>query len=125
MLIDFKNKTLVKLKAMELEKGWKVVQNIIIPDEKILYAFSSMRDKLIFTDKRIVSVNVQGITGSKIDYTSIPYSKIQAFSVETSGTFDLDSELEICISGLGTIKFELDSSTNVKGLCQTISTFIL
>lgn len=124
-MIDFTNKNLIKLKSYDLRDGEKVVQHIIIPNEKVIYAFSSMRDKLIFTDKRIISVNVQGITGSKVDYTSIPYSKIQTFSVETSGAFDLDAELDICISGLGTVRFELSASTNIKDVCQTISGYIL
>ena len=84
-----------------------------------------MRDKLIFTNKRIISVNVQGITGKKVDYTSIPYSKIQVFSIETSGTFDLDSELDVTISGLGTIRFELNAQTDIKSLGQYMSAQIL
>ena len=124
-MIDFTNKNLIKLKGIDLKDGEKIVQNIVIPNEKVIYAFSSMRDKLVFTDKRIISVNVQGLTGSKVDYTSIPYSKIQAFSVETSGTFDLDAELDICISGLGTVRFELAGSTNIREICQSISAYIL
>ena len=84
-----------------------------------------MRDKLIFTDKRIISVNIQGVTGKKTDFSSIPYSKIQVFSIETSGTFDLDSELDVTISGLGTIRFELSSQSNIKELGQFISTYVL
>ena len=94
-------------------------------NEEIAFAFTSMRDKLIFTDKRVVSVNVQGITGKKVDYTSIPYSKIQVFSIETSGTLDLDSELDITISGLGTVRFELSSQTDIKSLGQYISNKVL
>lgn len=56
---------------------------------------------MMFTNKRIFAVNVQGLTGSKVDISSLPYSKIQAFSIETAGTFDRDSELEMYFSGLG------------------------
>lgn len=124
-MIDFTNKSIIKLKPIDLEEGKKVVESLLIPDENVMNAFTSMRDKLVFTDKRIISVNAQGITGKKVDYTSIPYSKIQVFSIETSGTFDLDSELDVTISGLGTVRFELSAKTDIKKLGQTISTFVL
>ena len=124
-LIDFTNKTLIKLKPSDLKDGIKSVSNILINNEEVTFSFSSMRDKLIFTNKRIISVNVQGITGKKVDYTSIPYSKIQVFSIETSGTFDLDSELDVTISGLGTIRFELSAQTDIKNLGQYLSSHII
>ena len=124
-MIDFTNKTLIKLKPTDLKDGMSTVSNLLIPNEEIGFAFSSMRDKLVFTNKRIIAVNTQGITGKKVDYTSIPYSKIHVFSIETSGTFDLDSELDVTISGLGTIRFELSSQTDIKKLGQFLSTFIV
>lgn len=124
-MIDFSNKNLIKLKEMDNADGQKVVEKLLVPDEKVVFSFTSMRDKLIFTDKRIISVNVQGITGAKIDYTSIPYSKIQVFSIETAGTFDLDAELDVTVSGLGTVRFELLAKTNIRELGQHMSKYIL
>lgn len=124
-MIDFTNKTLIKLKPTEIKEGERTVNNILIPNEEVAFSFSSMRDKLVFTNKRIISVNVQGISGRKVDYTSIPYSKIQVFSIETSGTFDLDSELDVTISGLGTIRFELSSQTDIRKLGQYLSMLIV
>lgn len=124
-MVDFKNKTLFKLKAIDNKEGEKIVSDILIPNEKVFASFGSLRDKLVFTDKRIISINVQGITGTKKDFTSIPYSKIQTYSVETAGTLDLDAELDITISGLGTVRFELTSSSNIKEICAKISEKIL
>lgn len=124
-MIDFTNKSLIKLKEMDNKEGQKVVEKLLIPDENIVFSFSSMRDKLIFTNKRIISVNVQGITGAKTDYTSIPYSKIQVFSIETAGVLDLDAELDITVSGLGTVRFELSARTNIRELGQHMSKYIL
>ena len=124
-MIDFTNKNLIKLKEMDTKEGQKVVEKLLIPDENVMFSFSSMRDKLIFTNKRIISVNVQGITGAKTDYTSIPYSKIQVFSIETAGTFDLDAELDVTVSGLGTVRFELSAKTNIRELGQHMSKYIL
>ncbi|MFQ7309114.1 MAG: PH domain-containing protein [Mediterraneibacter sp.] len=49
---------------------------------------------------------MQGITGSKKDFTYLPYSRVQAFSIETAGTLDMDAELPLCCSGLGSVKFD-------------------
>ena len=80
---------------------------------------------LFFINKRIISVNVQGLTGKKKDFTTLPYSKIQAFSVETSGVLDLDSELELYFSGLGKVKFEFTSGSDIVTLGKLISEKIL
>jgi hypothetical protein len=75
---------------------------------------------VVFTNKRIIAVDVQGITGSKKEYASLPYKNIVAFSIETAGTFDLDAELEIWFSSLGKLKFEVTGSTDI----ATISKYI-
>lgn len=72
---------------------------ILAPGEKVEHAYQLLRDYFVFTDKRFVLVDKQGLTGSKVSYHSIPYRSITHFSVETAGTFDLDAELKIWISG--------------------------
>ena len=124
-MIDFKNKSVIKLKAVSIDDVHKLVDDLLIDNEYIIAAFSSMRDKLVFTDKRIISINVQGITGSKVDYTFIPYNKIQLFSIETAGMLDLDAEIDVVVSAIGTIRFELSSSSDIKKICKKISEKIL
>lgn len=124
-MIDFTNKSIIKLKPMSNAEGENEVKDLLVPNETITFAFVSMRDKLVFTDKRIISINVKGVTGKKVDYSSIPYSNIQAFSIESAGTLDLDSELDITISGLGTVRFELSNKTDIRKLGQSISTYVL
>ena len=75
---------------------------ILMPAEKVEHAYQLIRDYFVFTDKRFVMVDKQGITGSKVEYHSIPYKSITHFSIETAGTFDLDAELKIWISGTAT-----------------------
>jgi hypothetical protein len=72
---------------------------LLAKGEVVEHAYQLIRDYLVFTDKRFVMVDKQGITGSKVEYHSIPYKSITHFSVETGGTFDLDAELKIWISG--------------------------
>lgn len=74
-------------------------QKVLAPGETVEHAYQLFRDYFVFTSKRLVMVDKQGLTGSKIEYHSIPYKSITNFSVETAGTFDLDAELKIWISG--------------------------
>ena len=123
-MIDFKNAPYVKLKLDKTPKV-KEVSSLLIPGEKVINSYTGMRDYVVFTDKRVISVNVQGLTGKKKDYTSMPYSKVSAFSVETAGTFDIDSELELYFSGVGKVKFEFAGNTDIVAIGQAISTYVL
>jgi hypothetical protein len=72
---------------------------ILAPGEKVEHAYQLIRDYFVFTDRRFILVDKQGLTGNKVEYHSIPYRSITHFSIETGGTFDLDAELKIWISG--------------------------
>ena len=96
-----------------------------INGEEIIGAYKAMRDYCVFTNKRVIAVNVQGMTGKKKDFTSLPYSKVSAYSIETAGVFDLDSELEMYFSGLGKVKFEFSGQSNIVQIGQVISSYIL
>ncbi|SEA21980.1 PH domain-containing protein [Psychroflexus halocasei] len=71
---------------------------LLIDNEQIDIGFKLIRDTLIFTNKRLILVNVQGLTGKKTEYLSVAYKSISRFSIESAGTFDLDAELKIWIS---------------------------
>ncbi|MCY9110153.1 PH domain-containing protein [Bacillus atrophaeus] len=73
--------------------------SILIEGESVDAAFKLVRDLIVFTEKRLILVDKQGLTGKKTEYQSIPYKSISRFSIETAGRFDLDSELKIWISG--------------------------
>jgi len=125
MGIDFSNKKVFKLNQENIGNGINAVSNLLIENEQVIGSYVSMRDRVIFTNKRIISINVQGITGSKKAFTSFPYSKIQLFSIETAGTIDLDSELEIFLSGGINMKFEFYGTNNIQEIGRMISMFIL
>lgn len=124
-MIDFQNASFLKLKKVSDSTYFQILLPIVTSGEDIIATYQSMRDGIVFTNKRIIAINVQGITGKKKDVTSLPYSKIQAFSVETAGVLDLDSELELWFSGLGKVTFEFTSDCNVSEICKTISNFVL
>lgn len=124
-MIDFQNASFMKLKPVPSSTFEAMVSPMFVSDETILGTFQGIRDGVVFTNKRIISINVQGITGKKKDFSSLPYSKIQAYSVETAGVIDLDSELELWFSGMGKVKFEFVSKADISALCRTISGFVL
>jgi hypothetical protein len=90
---------------------------VLVPGEVIGKGFKVFRDMFIFTDHRLIMIDKQGITGSKICYHSILYRSITQFSVETAGSFDADSELKIWVSGGGLpISKEFKKGTDVVGI---------
>ena len=102
-----------------------LLSGIFVDGEQIISTFKGIRDGVVFTNKRIIAINVQGLTGTKKDFTSLPYSKIQAFSVETAGVFDMDSELDLWFSGMGKVRFEFVKNANVSAICKIISERVL
>lgn len=83
--------------VVETDKLSKDYGQLLSEGEVIEVGFKVIRDTFIFTDRRLILVNVQGLTGKKTEYMSIPYGKITRFSIETSGHFDLDAELKLWI----------------------------
>ena len=124
-MIDFQNASFIKLKPVSDSDFASMITPMFIPGEEIIQSFRGIRDGVVFTNKRIIAVNVQGITGKKKDFTTLPYSKIQAYSVETAGVFDLDSELDLWFSGMGRVRFEFIAQANVSAICRMISEKVL
>ena len=122
MSIDYVNKPFFKLKSDPAFAN--IVSDILMPEETIEASFKSMRDGVVFTDRRVIAVNVQGITGSKKAFTSLPYKNIVAFSVETAGTFDLDSELEMHFSAIGRVKFDFKGAVDIKAISNLLSSYV-
>lgn len=124
-MIDFKNSSYIKMSKTNPDVVAKDIQPLLIAGETILGVYKAMRDYCVFTNKRVIAVNVQGMTGKKKDFTSLPYSKVSAYSIETAGVFDLDSELEMYFSGLGKVKFEFSGASDIVAIGKSISEYIL
>lgn len=97
--MGFLNGMLGNASTLSIEEASKDLKQILTNGEEIDVAFKLIRDLIIFTDKRLILVDKQGLTGKKVEYHSIPFKSISHFSVETAGHFDLDAELKIWISG--------------------------
>ncbi|NCT10458.1 MAG: PH domain-containing protein [Flavobacteriia bacterium] len=105
----------------------KKYDKLLIHGESIELGFKLIRDTFIFTDKRLILIGVQGITGSKTEYKSISYKSISRFSIETPGTFDLDAELKIWISSEQepSITIQFNKSVNVYEVQKVLAHHVL
>lgn len=101
------------------------IQDILIENEAVNLSFSHTRDKVWFTNKRIIAMDVQGLTGSKKEYRSFPYSKISSFSIETAGMFDGDSDFKIWVSGVGVFEIKFYRSLDIKKVGRFLSEKLL
>lgn len=124
-MIDFTTDSVFKLGEINPQEVMGDLQPLLVEGEQVLIAAKTIRDFVAFTNKRIIAMNAQGMTGKKKDFTSLPYSKIQAFSIETAGTFDLDAELDLFFSGLGKVRFEFKGKSNIHYIGQLIANFVL
>lgn len=112
---------------VSIEKITREFQPILLENENIERAFRLIRDMLVFTNKRLILVNKQGLTGSKTDYQSIPYSSIKMFSKESAGIADLDAELKIWLTGETepTIKQDFKKGDNINEAYRVLSKYVL
>ncbi len=122
-MIDFQNKSFLKMKQDSSYS--KKVGDLIVQGEEVLDSYKSMRDGVVFTTMRIIVINVQGMTGKKVDYTSIPYKRINVYSIETAGVFDMDAELDVFISGIGKLRFEFRGRSDIREISKYISQSII
>lgn len=113
--------------AVSQEELTKKYGQLLTEGEEIELGFKLIRDTFIFTTKRLILVDVQGITGSKTEYKTITYKSISKFSVETAGTFDLDAELKIWISSEAqpSIKKQFNKSVNVYDVQKVLAYHVL
>lgn len=116
---------LVNLKEIPIERIRSEINLFLVPGEGVIQAFQTVRDQVIFTDRRVIAVNVQGITGKKTSYILYPYAKVQYFGVKTAGVLDIDSELILAFSNGATLQFDFRFHADIKKICATLSQHIL
>ena len=103
----------------------EIKTSYIIGGEEILNVYSDIRNCVIFTNKRIIIVNVQGFTGVKKDYISLPYSKLHTFSVESRGFFDMNSELKLYFSEFGKVKIKFTRETDISEIARILAFYTI
>ena len=127
MAINFNTASAWDLKPINVNEVRDEVMGLLLRDENICAAFKTVRDQLIFTNKRIIAVDVQGITGKRKSVSSMPYSKVQFFSIQTPGLAEIvpDSELVLNFASGFTAKFEFKGNVDIGQIGRMISEFVL
>lgn len=103
------------------------LMRLLLPEEELVAAFKTVRDQFIFTDRRLISVDVQGITGKRVSFSILPYANIQYFAVQTPFALELfkDSELDLWFSNGMHAHFEFRGDVDILRIGQLISEYVL
>ena len=126
MAVNFNQDSVFNLKPISNDEVRGEVDGLLIADEKVEFAFKTIRDQLVFTNKRIISIDVQGITGKRKSFATMPYSKIQYFSIQTPGFMELfpDSELFVMFTNGFTAKFEFKGAVDIGKIGRMLSEYV-
>ena len=127
MPINFNEDSVWNLRAIKPESVRADVNGLLIGGETIVSAFQTVRDQLVFTNKRIIAIDVQGVTGKRKSFPTLPYSKVQFFTIQTPGFMELfsDTELLLMFSNGFTAKFEFRGSVDIGQISRVISQYAL
>ncbi|WP_391206678.1 PH domain-containing protein [Psychrobacillus sp. L4] len=111
---------------IENDKVESELKDLLTPAERVEHAYKLIRDLIVFTDKRLLLIDKQGVTGKKVEYHSIPYKSVVHFSIETEGTFDLDAELKIWLSGSAApIQKKFNKSLNIYKVQSVLAEYVM
>ena len=126
MAINFNEDSVFNLRQIPVDHVRDDVMGLLIDGEDCVMAFQTVRDQLVFTNKRIISIDLQKISGKRRTFVSMPYSRIQYFSIQTPGFIEIfpDSELSIMFSNGVTATFEIKGRTNIGKIGRIISEFV-
>lgn len=117
----FGNASEMQPEALQKEFG-----PLLCADERIEKAYKLLRDKWIFTNKRLIIQDVQGVTGKKREYMSVPYRSVERFSIETAGTFDMDSDMKLWIRGCAEpLVQKLGRDADISEIQQVLARYVL
>ena len=120
------NSLLGNASGISVEEATKEYGHVLAKGEEIEVAYKLVRDMFIFTGKRLILVDIQGLTGKKIEIQSIPYKSIVRFAVETAGHLDLDAELKIWLSGMAQpIEKRFNKNVNIYEVQATLAEAIV
>jgi hypothetical protein len=112
-----------EIEPEDVQRDWA---QALLPGEHVLAAFRSVRDVAFLTNYRFALVDVQGLTGRKVEIMTVPYRSITRYSVETAGTFDMDADLRIWVSGdPDPIEVKVGRRSNVAQVQQILARAVL
>lgn len=126
--MDFSENSVFKLKKINVSDVNKNVAKLLLPDEQIISAYKTIRDQVIFTNKRIIPIDVHGLTGTKQEFFTLPYSKVLYFGVQTPALVELsikDAELALFFANEMKVVFEFKGDSDILEIGKMISQYVL
>lgn len=112
--------------ALTQQEAHDKVSRLIAENEEVVIGFQLLRDSIIFTNERLITIDVQGLTGNKVSYTSIPFSSIKWFSMTSAGTFDMDSEIQLAVQQMSLpLSLKFKKGTDLEPIYQLLSHYTL
>ena len=126
-MINFNKNSVWNLRPINVNEVRNELYGLLLNDEVILSAFKTIRDQLVFTNKRIVAIDVQGITGSKRSFSSLPYSKVQFFAIQTPSVMEMvkDSELYLEFSSGFSATCEFKGDVDIGQIGRMVSKYVI
>lgn len=110
--------------AVSVEEVAEELRPFLADGERVEAAFRVLRDMLVFTNRRLVTIDRQGVTGRKIEYRTIPYSSITMFAKESAGLMDLDAELKLWIRGMPEpLVFQFNRDAPINDVYRVLSVY--
>ncbi|MGO1402581.1 MAG: PH domain-containing protein [Flaviflexus sp.] len=100
------------------------VASLLVQGEEPYAAFKTFRDSAIFTSKRLIVRDSQGMTGKKVEIYSVPYSSINMWSTENAGRLDMNAEIELWTRA-GHIKISVGKKIDVRRIDMLIANSVL
>ena len=105
-----------------IEEKFKNEIPVLQSDETVELAFKHGRDMFIITTKRIMAVDVQGITGKKVEFRSVPYKHMKGFAVESASTLGRSVEaIFYCSKMVGGMNIAFDKKTDIFEINNSIA----
>ena len=111
--------------AITKEEAKKQIGDILVPKEDIFASFKGFRDLIIFTNERLIVVDIQGISGKKRSFKSIPYSQISVFTKESAGTLDMNNSIVLYVRAYGTAELNFSKDSDIDSIYQLLSEYVL
>ena len=123
-MIDLKKTEFLKLRQISDDVFAGAIHPLLVGDERIITSYQSVRDGVVFTDRRIFFVVMRGLSGRRKDITALPYRSIRAFSLLRT-TLDVDREILLELAGGGSVKLNFLPYVDTAWLCRLLGQYVL
>ena len=126
-MIDFSKGGAFDLKKVPDSQLLGDVKQIFVNGELLIGVYQTVRDQVVFTNKRIITIDVKGLTGKRKEFFTLPYARIQYFGIQTPGLIELipDTELSMVFADGMKADFEFRGTSDILEIARAISYFTL